>query len=577
MTRIWWGALTCLLATAMAGPAEPESGRDTWVFLRDKADDRGGRVIWAPPESIDGSSFLDGQVDGEYLRQIEATGVSVGTRSRWFNAVTVRATPAQESQLQSLPFVRETRPVGRVVRRRSRGDLASPPVMAAKPLYGWVDYGASYEQLSAIGVTFLHDQQLLGQGVRIAILDAGFNHRHHRVFADLRVVAERDFVNGDDDVSDEADEPVTGDEGTSDQNHHGTRVLSVLGGQLPRRMIGVAPEAEYLLAKTEEVATEFAVEEHRWVAGLEWADSLGADIVNTSVGYNLFDDGTGYTYADLDGRTALTTRAAELAVERGIVVVAAVGNEGGEPWHYMAVPADGAGVISVGAVDGWRGGDLASIRLAGFSSRGPTADGRIKPDVVAPGVGVYVVDGRPAVDGEAFSREEYQWVRGTSFAAPLVTGACALLKQMNPSLTPAQIADALRQSARDLGPAEADTLFGWGLVDAVAAAGLDLDLPEVSDAGAPFPNPLVAGGDSPIIHFPLRLPSQRRVGLEIYDLSGALVARLDAGSFAAGDHTTRGRAPGWQVPTDIGGGLYFYRLEAGALTRTGKVAIVRGP
>lgn len=577
MARIWRRSLACLLATVVAGQAVPGSERDVWVFLRDKPDDSGGRLVWSPPEGVDDSSFLDRDVDGEYVRQIEAIGVPVRTRSRWFNAVTVRVTPEQESQLRALPFVRETRPVGRAVRRRAREGLAPPPAMAPKPSYEWVDYGASYEQLSAIGVTLLHQQELRGQGVRIAVLDAGFNHRHHRVFANLRVVAERDFVNGDGYVSDESDEPVTGDEGASDQNHHGTRVLSVLGGELPRRMIGVAPEAEYLLAKTEVVATEFATEEDRWVAGLEWADSLGADIVNTSVGYNVFDDGTGYTYDDLDGRTALTTRAAELAVERGIVVVAAVGNEGREPWHYMAVPADGAGVISVGAVDGWRGEGLSSIRIAPFSSRGPTVDGRIKPDVVAPGVGVYVADGLPSVDGEAFSREAYQRVPGTSFAAPLVAGACALLKQMDPSLTPAEIADALRQSARDLGPAEADTVFGWGLVDVVAAAGLSLDLPETATTGAPFPNPVVAGSESPIIHFPLSLPAQGRVRLEIYDLAGALIERLDAGSFAAGDHLTGGRALGWQVPTDISGGLYFYRLEAGPLTRTGKVAIVRKP
>jgi len=575
VARIRWKVLAWVLATVAAGQAASGPERDIWVFLRDKPDDTGGRLVWSPPETLDDGSFLDRNVDAEYVRQIEATGVSVGARSRWFNAVAVRVTPERERQLRALSFVRETRPVGRVRRMRRREDSAVPAA-APKPSYEWVDYGASYDQLAAIGVTFLHDQALRGQGVRIAVLDAGFNYRHHRAFVGLRVVAERDFVNGDAYVSDEADEPVTGDEGASDQNHHGTRVLSVLGGEIPGRLIGVAPEAEYLLAKTEDVATEFAVEEHRWVAGLEWADSLGADIVNTSVGYTVFEDGAGYTYDDLDGRTALSTRAAELAVERGIVVVAAVGNEGDDPWLHMSVPADGQGVLSVGAVNGWRGDGLANAVLAGFSSRGPTADGRIKPDLVAPGVGIYVVDGHAAVDGVAFSREAYEYVGGTSFAAPLVSGACALLKQMNPAWTPAEIADALRQSARDLGPVGADTLFGWGLVD-VAAAGLSLEAPEVSTAGTPFPNPLATGEGTRTIHFPLRLSEQGWVRLEIYDLSGALVDRPERRSFGAGDHTTRGRALGWQVPTDIAGGMYFYRLRAGSLTSTGKVAIVRGP
>lgn len=576
MAQLGWRILVCLLAAAAVGQAAPGSERDLWLFLRDKPNDAGGRLVWSPPESLVDNSLLGRDVDAEYVRQIEATGVAVGSRSRWFNAVTVRVTPAQERQLRALPFVRETRPVGRWRRIHPPDTSEPPPAAAPKPSYEWADYGASFDQLSAIGVTFLHDQALRGQGVKIAVLDAGFNYRHHRAFAGLRVVAERDFVNGDGYVSDEDDEPTTGDEGVSDQNHHGARVLSVLGGELTGRLIGVAPEAEYILAKTEDVATELAVEERRWIAGLEWADSLGADIVSTSVGYTVFDDGTGYTYDDLDGHTALTTRAAELAVERGIVVVAAAGNEGSDPWHHVTVPADGEGVLSVGAVDGWRGGDLSSIRLAGFSSRGPTADGRIKPDVVAPGVGIFVVDGQASVDGEAFSRDEYEWVRGTSFAAPLVSGVCALLKQMNPAWTPAEISDALRQSARDVGPAGADTLFGWGLVDA-AAAGLSLDPPEASTAGDPFPNPLVTGGGSETIYFPLRLSVQGRAGLDIFDLCGALVAHLERGPLVAGNHTTRERALDWPVPDDVAGGIYFYRLRAGSLTSTGKVAIVRRP
>ena len=225
-------------------------------------------------------------------------------------------------------------------------------------------------------------------------------------------------------VTDEADQPITGDEMSSSQNLHGAQVLSLLAGYHPDHFIGVAPDAEYILAKTEldDNMPEMPSEEDRWVAGLEWADSLGAQVVNSSLGYNRWDDGTGYSPADLDGETALTSVAAALAVRRGIVVVVSAGNEANRDWHYITMPADADGAIAVGAVDVPGSGERVP-QIASFSSRGPTADGRIKPDVVAPGSGVVVADLR---------RGGYVRRGGTSFAAPLVSGVCALLLQKNP-------------------------------------------------------------------------------------------------------------------------------------------------
>ena len=423
----------------------------------------------------------------------------------------------------------------------------------------------------------LHERGLLGQGVRIALIDAGFNWTSHAAFADLRVVAARDFLNGDDDVRDEPDQPVSGQEAAHGQNVHGTRVLGVIAGRDPGHLIGVAPAAEYLLAKTEDTTpsatgteSELPVEEDRWVAGIEWADSLGAQVVNASLGYTRFEDGTGYDYEDLDGATALTTRAAELAVARGIVVVAPAGNEGLSDWHYISVPADGPGVIAVGSVHPWTG------ELAPTSSRGPTADGRIKPDVVAPGRGVLSVSGRGAGEGaEPFSLREYSHASGTSFAAPIAAGVCALLLQRHPDWTPRQVADALRSTAADLGPAGPDTLYGWGRVDAARASGLDLAPPEVSAALAPFPNP--ARGTAPTIHFPVALAGGETLSLRLFDAGGALVHAADPRRLPAGSWLLPGLAPSWQVSADLASGVYYYRLEGDSFRRSGKVAVLRGP
>jgi serine protease AprX len=284
-------------------------------------------------------------------------------------------------------------------------------------------------------------------------------------------------------------------------------------------------------------------------------------VVSSSLGYNVWDGGGGYTYADLDGKTALTTVAAELAVRKGIVVVAAAGNEGNGSWQYVTAPADGPGVISVGAVDVPPPGERDPL-LAATSSRGPTADGRIKPDLVAPGQGVVVAD----IRGGGYVRNN-----GTSFAAPLVSGVCALLLQIHPSWTPAQVQEALRRTAADLGPAGPDTAYGWGQVDALKASGLQLPVPDEALAGDPFPNP--APGE--VIYFPLQLVQRDEVALRIFDLAGNLVFAADR-RLPAGDYRQPGLALSWKLgdrePDD---GLFFYQLRASSLARSGKIAVVR--
>ena len=560
-----------MAALAVPGPAFSGDTvphvESVWVFLRDKpAGDR--RLEWPRPGGLQASPRLDLDVDGEYLEAIRATGAAVRTCSRWFNAVSVDAAPEQLELLAALPFVRETAPVRRAARQPLPGPGAVPP---AFPKASGDGYGQGFDQLSSIGVIPLHNEGFTGEGIRIALLDAGFPNRGHRAFAHLDVVAERDFVNGADAPGEQGPPPPGSD--------HGTQVLSVLAAWDPGNLLGAAPRAGYLLATTEDVERELPVEEDFWVAGLEWADSLGADVVNSSLGYNQFDDGTGYHFEDLDGGTALTTIAAEIAVSRGIVVVAAAGNEGDKPWRYVTVPADGPNVIAVGAVG------LVRHEIAPFSSRGPTADGRIKPDVVAPGTGIVVVDTTRQQQEESFSG--YRRTRGTSFSAPLVSGAAALLRQIRPDWTPGDIAAALRRTALDLGESGPDTTFGWGLVDALAASGVEIELPPRSLALAPFPNPLHLaagpepagagtgrGGSEPALFFPLELASPDEVEISIFTAAGQLVD-IASQRLEAGRYTRRHQALRWRPPAHLASGIYLYRLRGGGLSQRGKFALIR--
>jgi serine protease AprX len=540
--RVFLGLV--MIWAAAAGAVQP--AEEVWVFLRDKADGVGGRLAWGGEP---GPEALDLPVDAAYLDYLRRNSVEIRVVSRWLNAVSLCVTPAQRLVLERADMVVSLKPL-----RRWRATVPAASVPTAAKAVQDETFGLSFEQLAQIGVTEMHRAGYRGAGMRIAVLDNGFELGGHVAFAGLKVVASRDFVNGDDVVGDQDSQPVTGDESRSQQNIHGAQVLAVLAADAPGQYIGAAPEAEYLLAKTENNSSELPIEEDLWVAGLEWADSLGADVVNTSLGYNTFDDGSGYTHEDIDGQTAVTSRAAAAAVRRGMVLVVAAGNEGNVAWRRVTMPADVDGVISVGAVDRFR-------VVASTSSRGPTADGRIKPDVVAPGVNVWTAD----VRGGA-----YQRIDGTSFAAPMVSGVCALLLQMNPDWGAADILEALRSTAADLGQEGPDNDYGWGQVDAWRAGGGG-DKPLRDQALVPFPNPVAES-----VFFPLLLLQRGEVELRVFDIAGGLVFEDSPRFFEAGSHLGRQRALHWVLPPGLADGVYFYEVRAAAFRTRGKIAVVRG-
>lgn len=439
---------------ALAAPGEPIK---IWVYLADKGMPEGMEYQAAQDAAADrltpqarlrlaartGQSAgpEDVPVYEPYLAQIEEAGGTILQVSRWINAASVSAPPAAVSRLAELPFVLRIDPVATLRRVPLPQPGRSGPEAAARTLKPdretRLDYGPSFTQLEQLQVPELHDMGLSGRGVLVALLDTGFE-LDHVAFDSLRnrVEARRNFI--------QADEPYYGFATVE----HGTEVLSVIGGYAQGKLIGPAYGARFLLASTEAVSFEMEVEEDWWVAGVEWADSLGADVISSSLGYIDW-----YTYSDMDGNTAVVSRAAEMAAARGIVVVNGMGNMGEYPeYNKMGAPADAEGVISVGAVD-------AEGRRAHFSSIGPTFDGRIKPDVMAMGQQVYM----------AFTKtsNEYSTRDGTSFSTPLVAGVVALLLEAHPRWTPERVLRTLRQTATQA--ATPDTLNGFGIVRAYEA------------------------------------------------------------------------------------------------------------
>ncbi|RKY62038.1 MAG: hypothetical protein DRP99_06070, partial [Candidatus Latescibacterota bacterium] len=310
----------------------------------------------------------EGKVPDAWVEEIAKTGARVRVRSEWLHSVSVRATREQLEEIASLPFVRGLSPVARF--RRTEPMPSRPPPLPKFPP-GRAPYGPSFLQLDILGVPELHDMGFTGRGVRIAVLDAGFDTSHPAVRG-LKIIAFRDFVR-------ELANDTLDASPTFRGNDHGLAALSVLGGHEEGKLIGPAYRAEFILARTENTSWEWPLEEDAWVAAAEWTDSLGADIISSSLGYFRWDDGTGYSPDDLDGDTPRITRAADEAARRGILVVTAAGNEAQTEWGTLICPADGDSVITVGAVD-------EDLEVAPFSSRGPTSDGRIKPDLAALGV-----------------------------------------------------------------------------------------------------------------------------------------------------------------------------------------------
>ena len=397
-------------------------------------------------------------VASAYVDAVTATGATLRVKSRWFNAVTVAADKHELAKIRALPAVVAVEPVRRGV--RSQPVIVPDPAVPAPGGTSAFDYGMAQQQLDLMNVPAAHECGLTGTGVVVGVLDTGFQ-TGHSTFAELDIIATYDFINGDETVSNESVDAV-------DQHNHGTSVLSLIAGNTPGTHMGVAPNVSVLLAKTEWVSEEIEMEEDWYVAGLEWVESMGADIMTSSLGYLDW-----YEFEDFDGQTAKVTQAVNIAVGNGLIALTAMGNEGPNPNSIIA-PADSEAVLSIGATD-------FSGQVVGFSSRGPTADGRIKPNLVAPGANTHVAN---AAGG-------FGTGSGTSYATPLTAGAVALIVEANPGISPADLRALLEDTA--ILDGEPNNDYGWGLVDVGAAVA---DVCNCTDADADgFPAATCGGND----------------------------------------------------------------------------------
>ena len=364
-------------------------------------------------------------VNIEYVTALQYAGVTIENKLKWFNGVVVSTFDNLLVETLNHQFIDTIIGFGSWQNSKIVGEKWNVN-------YDVLDYGDAYNQLEMLDGNKLHEKGFAGEGMTIAVIDAGFYKVDElEFFADIQnqILATYDFVDGNSNVYDD--------------HTHGMMVLSTMGGK--GEMTGTAPEANYILLRTEDVFSENLIEEYMWVCAAEYADSAGADIINSSLGYTTFDDALqNHTYEDMDGETTPISIGAGIACSKGIIVVNSAGNSGNSSWHYIGAPADNFDVISVGAVD-------ENEEFASFSSYGPNADGAVKPNVVAQGKNTVIIS----------SSDTVRTGNGTSFSSPITAGMVACIWGAQPNQTPAAVKGAIYKSAdRYLNP---DDQFGYGI------------------------------------------------------------------------------------------------------------------
>lgn len=397
-----------------------------------------------------GELHTDRPVEVSLVRAVEKTGARIRHVSRWLRGVSVDADPRAIDALRNLPFVREIRPVARG-RIAGGGAASGIPVPRAGLRQDSSFYGPGWSALRELAVPTSHAFGFTGKGIRVAILDGGFEPRHESLES-RSVFRTRDFINGDSIVYNEPGDPPG-----ADQERHGTHVWSLIGAYQPGTLVGPAYDAQFILAKVDAEPGDDQADEDRWVAAVEWADSLGARVIVSAIVFRHdFTDRPPTAYAAMNGDSTVTTRIADEAARRGILVVSSMGNAGPAPGS-LSSPADGDSVLAVGATDA--NGQPAFFG-AGATARGPTVDGRIKPDVVARGVGMFAASSVSPI-GYDIS------LQGTSYATALVAGAAAVFLEAWPNLSAAAAQRALRLSGRQSGSPDND--IGAGVPDLASA------------------------------------------------------------------------------------------------------------
>lgn len=408
-------------------------------------------------------TLQDLPVTQSYVDSVKRMGVKLYWASKWFNGVIVESSNQQlMDTIGKVSFITDAQ----LIWKQSTGSTVSKfkePHGGPGQLKSSAIYGTAWNQTATVNGQYLHQNNYEGHKIVIAVLDNGFKNvgtlsAFIHLRKDGRILSQRDIVSPGNDVY--------------DTDQHGTNVLSIMGGFIEGEFKGSAPKAAYHLIRTEDNASEYPIEEYNWVIGAEYADSIGADIINSSLGYNYFDgDFQNYAPEDMDGKTAVVTRGAQFAFSKGMLVVCSAGNEGAKTWKNITAPADGPDVLTVAAMD------VDSIR-APFSSFGPTYDLRVKPDVTAMGRATAM----QSITGALVFGD------GTSFSSPVIAGFAACLWQAMPQLKNAELLQLLRQSAHHY--SQPDFSFGYGIPDFKKALSLASNIiGSQSDKLKIYPNP----------------------------------------------------------------------------------------
>lgn len=439
-------------------------------------------------------------VDPAYIQMVLDLGdVTLIYPIKWFNAILIETEdPDVIDAIADLGMV-EAVEVSPVIVGSDDVEVEFSPFVNSKSND---TYGPALNQIEMINGLPLHDAGFRGEAIWIGVFDGGFsNLPSASVFESLisenRILGTKNFVHGGDFVY--------------DYSNHGTYVMSTMAANQPDLMIGTAPKASYLLCLTEDVATERRIEEANWVAAAEYADSMGIDIINTSLGYTTFDvESENYTYADMDGNTTLITRGSDIAASRGILPVTSAGNKGSQEWFFISAPADGDSVLAIGAVN-------AQGIVTNFSSRGPSFDGRVKPNVMAQGGATTITNLADSVGSG----------NGTSFSGPIISGMAACLWQSVPFATAWQVHQAIEESAH-LYNMPNDSM-GYGIPDFELAQAI---LTQVVGTSGPsvkqeqigiFPNPYHSGELR--IVFPDGLHGLAQI--RVFDITGRVMKSIE--------------------------------------------------
>ena len=535
-----------------------------WIFLTDKLDAASKhtlveseylaeaavtrRALRGEPDAITKFARQDAPISQAYEADLATMGITVAQRSRWFNAVTAWLSAEEINKVAALPYVRMVRPVAHL-RPSVLPNIPVSAVIANRTSSNCPSnlFGPSCEQLDVVNAIPPLERGINGQGVTLGFLDTNYSTPEDRPFTHRSLVHLRDsgrLIEARDFSERDPTQPCNG------TNTHGMSVASVAVGFREGELIGPGYGASIYAAKTECAPYERNIEEDNFVAAVEWMESEGVDVMTSSLGYFGFDTGQhSYTRSDLDGDTGLTTIAFDWAAQRGVITVTSAGN-GGPGASTIGTPADGDSVISVGAVN-------SSGLIVSFSSRGPTADGRIKPDVSAQGASVYLAG------GTGYGRSN-----GTSFSAPMVAGIVTQILQVNPGLGPREVWHVLTSTASRSNTPNND--FGWGIVDADAAV-MSAVLLNRSDQATPVPGNLIVHPPYPnpfqnTAHFTIEaFEPVLHARLVIFDMLGREVANVYEGAINAGGMPIA--FDGTRLPP----GIYAYSLEADGRVQSGMI------